>query len=166
MAIVYLAMGSNLDNPRWQLIQARTSLQDLPKTRLLACSDLYQSRAMTLPGDNQPQADYINAVVKLDSQLSPHRLLDACQQIENKQGRLRHKRWAARTLDLDILLYDDLQLADERLNIPHPGIAERNFVLYPLHQLAQDLLIPGQGECGRLRQQVSTENIQHLGAFT
>ena len=165
MAIVYIGMGSNLDNPKQQLIQAKAHLQQSAEIKLLACSDLYQSTAMTLADDDQPQADYINAVVKIDTQLSPHQLLDECQRIENKQGRVRHKRWGARTLDLDILLYDDLQIQDERLSIPHPGIVERNFVLYPLHQIDENLLIPGLGECSQLQKEVSAQGIQKLGAF-
>lgn len=165
MATVYIGMGSNLDDPQQHMLQAKKSLQQLPQTRLLAHSGLYQSAAMTLPEDDEPQADYINAVVKLETQLTPHQLLDECQRIEHNQGRLRHKRWGARTLDLDILLYDTLQFEDERLSIPHPGIAERAFVLYPLSQLDKKLLIPGQGECDVLRQKIVDESIQYLGDF-
>jgi 2-amino-4-hydroxy-6-hydroxymethyldihydropteridine diphosphokinase len=165
MAIVYIGMGSNMNNPKQQLVQAKKSLQQLSQVQFLNCSDLFQSKAMTLPDDNQPQDDYINAVVKLNTQLTPHQLLDECQKIENKQGRVREKRWGARTLDLDVLLYDDLEMKDERLSIPHPGIAERDFVLYPLCQIDKNMMIPGQGECYTLKQKVSNENIQCLGVF-
>jgi len=165
MAIVYIGMGSNMNNPQQQLIQAKKSLQQLKQIQLLACSDLFQSKAMTMPGDDQPQDDYINAAIKLDTQLTPHQLLDECQQIENNQGRVRKKRWGARTLDLDILLYDELEFEDERLTIPHSGIAERDFVLYPLCQLDKNLMIPAQGECYKLQQKVLNKNIQSLGAF-
>lgn len=165
MAIVYIGMGSNLNNPRQQLIQARDGLQQVSQTRLLASSDLFQSAAMRMPDDEQPQADYMNAVVKLDTQLDPYQLLDECQKIENNQGRIRLKRWGERTLDLDILLYDDLQMEDARLCLPHPGITERNFVLYPLHQLDTALIIPGRGSCDALLQNVSTQGIQCLGVF-
>ena len=120
---------------------------------------------MTLPDDNEPQDDYINAVVKLDTLLTPHQLLDECQRIENEQGRLRNKRWGARTLDLDILLYDELQFEDERLSLPHPGISERDFVLYPMYQIEKNLMIPGQGNLDLLQQQISGKSIKHLGAF-
>lgn len=165
MTIVYIGMGSNMEHPEQQLTQAKNSLQKLEQTELLKSSSLFRSKAMTLPGDDQPQDDYINAVVKLDTQLLPHALLDECQRIENDQGRIRGKRWGARTLDLDILLYGELQFEDERLSIPHPGIAERDFVLYPLHQIEQNLMIPGSGKCYILQQKVSEANIQELGVF-
>ena len=92
MAIVYIGMGSNMNNPQQQLIQAKKRLAQLTQVQLLMCSDLFQSKAMTLPGDEQPQDDYINAVVKLETQFSPHQLMDECQQIENDQGRVRTKR--------------------------------------------------------------------------
>jgi 2-amino-4-hydroxy-6-hydroxymethyldihydropteridine diphosphokinase len=142
--ICFIALGSNLDGPRLQLQRARTALAGLPGTTLLAESAVYCSPAMTLPG-SAVQPDYYNAVVKLQTGLSPHALLDALHAIEVAQGRERIERWAARTLDLDILLYDDLQIHDERLTIPHPGMAQRNFVLYPLRDVAPDLAIPGLG---------------------
>lgn len=165
MAIVYIGMGSNMNHPKQQLIKAKKTLKKLAEVTLLNCSDLFQSKAMTLPDDDKPQDDYINAVVKLDTQLSPHALLDKCQQIENDQGRTRTQRWGARTLDLDILLYDNLELEDERLTIPHPGIADRDFVLYPLCQLEKDLMIPGKEECYKLQQKLLNKNIQCLGLF-
>lgn len=165
MAIVYIGMGSNMNNPRQQLIQAKQSLAHLIQSQLLAHSDLFQSKAMTMPDDDEPQADYINAVVKLDTRLTPHQLLDECQRIENEQGRVRNKRWGARTLDLDILLYDELQFEDERLSIPHPGMAERDFVLHPMYQIEKNLMIPGYGELHLLQNKISAKNIQCLGAF-
>ena len=170
MAITYIGLGSNLDKPRQQLIKAKALLADIEETKLLADSGLFQSKAMTMPDDNQPQADYINAVVKLQTLLDPHVLLDKLQAIEIKQGRVRTKRWGARTLDLDILIYDDLQINDERLTLPHPGILERNFVLYPLSKIENNLSIVGLGELSMLLENISNrntsdENIKYLGAF-
>ena len=165
MSIVYIGLGSNLDHPVQQLQKARQALASLPETTVLSDSGLYRSRAMTLPGDDEAQPDYINAVVKLKTRLSPHDLLAALQVIETAQGRQRLKRWGARTLDLDILLYDDLQMADERLTIPHAGLAERNFVLYPLMNIEQDLVIPGQGPLTMMIKNVSQQNLEYLGAF-
>ena len=119
---------------------------------------------MMLPG-SQPQADYINGVIKLQTELTPEALLDVLQAIENQQGRERNERWGARTLDLDILLFDDLSLQTERLILPHTGIAERNFVLYPLQQIAPDLRIPGLGQVSELAANVSSEGIELLGDF-
>lgn len=137
-------MGSNLNQPRLQLQRARIALLNLADTTLLAESAIYRSAAMILPG-SAAQPDFYNAVVQLQTTQSPHDLLDALHTIEVAQGRQRIERWAARTLDLDILLYDDLQLQDARLTIPHPGLAERNFVLYPLLDIAPDINIPGLG---------------------
>jgi len=170
MAIAYIGLGSNLDKPRQQLVKAKASLADIEKTKLLADSGLFQSKAMTMPGDNQPQADYINAVVKLQTLLDPHVLLDKLQAIEIKQERVRTKRWGARTLDLDILMYDDLQVSDERLTLPHPGISERDFVLYPLSKIENNLNVIGLGSLSVLleiysKKNMSDKNIKYLGAF-
>lgn len=137
-------MGSNLDSPQLQLQRARTALMNLPDTNVLAVSYIYRSPAMTLPG-SAAQPDYYNAVVRLQTGLLPHALLAALHGIEMAQGRKRTERWAARTLDLDILLYENLQLQDAQLTIPHPGLAQRNFVLYPLQDIAPDINIPGLG---------------------
>ena len=171
MAIAYIGLGSNLDNPRQQLNTAKDSLADIEKTKLLADSGLFLSKAMTLPDDNQPQADYINAVVKLQTELNPHVLLDKLQAIEIKQGRVRTKRWGARTLDLDILMYDNLHINDERLTLPHPGISDRDFVLYPLSKIENNLSIAGLGELSILLEKLSNksssdESIKYLGAFS
>ena len=165
MAVVYIGLGSNMNNPKQQLMQAKKSLQELNNTKILACSDLYQSAAMTMPDDNEPQDDYINAVLKLQTELSPHQLLDECQSIENNQARVRLKRWGARTLDIDILMYDQLQLHDERLSLPHPGMTERNFVLYPLRQIEKNIVIPGQAGCQESLQKIPLDKIQNVGLF-
>ena len=91
------------------------------------------------------QPDYINAVISLETSLSPHQLLDALQSVEQLHGRERKRHWGERTLDLDILLYGEQILDDERLTIPHPGMHERAFVLYPLAEIAPDIEIPGIG---------------------
>jgi 2-amino-4-hydroxy-6-hydroxymethyldihydropteridine diphosphokinase len=165
MAIVYIGLGSNLDNPKQQLINARVVLEKMQQTQLIMDSGLFQSKAMTMANDDQPQADYINAVIKLQTSLAPHVLLDKLQAIETEQGRTRTKRWGARTLDLDILMYDDLQIDDERLTLPHPGISERDFVLHPLSRIESHLNIPGQGKLNILLEKLSDKNIKYLGAF-
>jgi 2-amino-4-hydroxy-6-hydroxymethyldihydropteridine diphosphokinase len=108
----------------------------------MACSSLYRSAPMG-PA-NQP--DYVNAVMAVETALAPLALLDALQALETAFGRVRHgERWGPRTLDLDILLYGSEILATDRLTVPHPGLAEREFVLYPLQEIAPDLNIPGLG---------------------
>jgi 2-amino-4-hydroxy-6-hydroxymethyldihydropteridine diphosphokinase len=95
------------------------------------------------------QPDYINAVAALDTALSAHELLSAMQAIEHRHGRTRSgERWGPRTLDLDLLLYGMDQIHDATLIVPHPGLCERNFVLYPLYEIAPRLLLPGLGRLG------------------
>jgi 2-amino-4-hydroxy-6-hydroxymethyldihydropteridine diphosphokinase len=139
--LVYIGLGSNLDNPEIQVKTAIEALACLPQTRLQARSSLYRSAPM----GPQDQPDYLNAVVELCTGLDPEALLDNLQAIERAQGRVRGQHWGPRTLDLDILLYGEDVLATERLTIPHPGIAERSFVLVPLAEINDQLEIPGLG---------------------
>lgn len=144
----YIGLGSNLQQPIQQINQALQLLKDIPRTHLITASPLYRSEPLG-PAD---QPDYINAVAALATGLSPLELLDALQAIERQQGRVREgERWGPRTLDLDLLLYGDLQIHNERLTVPHPGLGERNFVLYPLYDIAgEDLRIPGLDALGHL----------------
>lgn len=136
----WVALGSNLQEPVEQVIAGFEALSALPETRLTARSTLYGSRPMG-PTD---QPDYVNAVARLSTTLSAHELLDALQAIENRAGRTRNgPRWGPRIIDLDLLLHGDLQCNDERLTLPHPGIAERPFVLVPLAAIEPALDIPG-----------------------
>jgi 2-amino-4-hydroxy-6-hydroxymethyldihydropteridine diphosphokinase len=137
--ISYIGIGSNQANPIKQAKQAIAALKTLPKTKLINCSSLYCSTPM----GPQDQPDYINAVAQLDTQLSALELLDELQQIELSQGRVRKEnRWGPRTLDLDILLFGDQQINNARLTIPHYGMKVREFVLYPLLEIAADLVLP------------------------
>jgi 2-amino-4-hydroxy-6-hydroxymethyldihydropteridine diphosphokinase len=142
MAEVYIGLGSNLGdhggNPETQLHQAIESISQHPDINLMAVSPRYQTQAIG-PG-NQP--DYINAVARLNTELSPLDLLDCLQQIEHQQGRVRTIRWGARTIDLDILLYNDRVIDSERLTVPHPRMHERAFVLAPLRDLNASIVLP------------------------
>ncbi|ADN77413.1 2-amino-4-hydroxy-6-hydroxymethyldihydropteridin epyrophosphokinase [Ferrimonas balearica DSM 9799] len=138
MIRAYIALGSNLEAPAQQLQQALSALDELADTRLVACSSFYRSPPMA--GMDQP--DYLNAVAAIDTSLAPLALLDALQGIEQQQGRERHTRWGARTLDLDMVLYGDQAIEHERLTVPHYGMAERAFVLIPLFELAPQLTLP------------------------
>lgn len=139
MARVYIGLGSNLAEPRRQLEAALGALAQLPRCRLVAVSSLYASDPLGPP--DQPR--YVNAAAALDCELAPLQLLDALQAIEREQGRERKaERWGPRTLDLDILLFGDLQLDDERLTVPHYHMQARAFVLYPLAEIAPDLRLP------------------------
>ncbi len=141
MTLAYVALGSNLGNPRQQLLDAMEALAQLPKTRLLQCSSLYR----TPPWGVLEQPSFINAAVELDTALSPDDLLDALLAIERRAGRVRGERNGPRTLDLDLLHVDGVQRHDKRLTLPHPRMAERAFVLLPLHDIAPALRLPGQG---------------------
>lgn len=136
--ISYIGLGSNLEYPQQQIHQAIDELSGLDRCAVLAQSRLYHSTPM----GPQDQPDYINAVVKLATSLDAHELLHALQAIEHAQGRRRDGRhWGPRTLDLDLLLYADQQISSDELEVPHPGIANRVFVLYPLQELDPDLVI-------------------------
>lgn len=141
MARVYIGLGSNLHQPCWQVGQALSELGALPQTRQVARSKLYRSAPMGPPD----QPDYINAVAALDTELNPYDLLTNLQRVEQYHHRIRNRRWGERTLDLDLLLYDDLELSTEELIIPHPGAHERAFVLYPLAEITPSMIIPGRG---------------------
>ncbi len=167
MIEVYIGLGANLDNPRAQVMRAIDELAALPDSRLLAVSSLYRSAPMILPDQAQTlpeQPDYINAVAKLETALAPHALLDALQAIEQAHERQRDgARWGPRTLDLDILLYANQQLDDERLQVPHTGMAVRNFVLYPLEELAsRELDIPGVGRLADLLNRCSPKGLEKI----
>ncbi|MEW5756525.1 MAG: 2-amino-4-hydroxy-6-hydroxymethyldihydropteridine diphosphokinase [Pseudomonadota bacterium] len=144
---VFIGLGSNLDNPIAQLTRALAALKRLPHSRVRAQSSLYRSVPMG-PAD---QPDYVNAVVEIETELEALDLLSRLQQIEQNQGRTRTGlRWGPRTLDLDLLLYGDQIIDLPTLQVPHPGVAERNFVLYPLHEIAPTVKVPGLGAIGTL----------------
>ncbi|MBI1397741.1 MAG: 2-amino-4-hydroxy-6-hydroxymethyldihydropteridine diphosphokinase [Betaproteobacteria bacterium] len=137
----YVGLGSNIESPGAQLGRALEALAALPHTRILARSSFYR----TAPVGFGDQPDFVNAVVLVDTSLSAHALLAALLAIERAQGRVRGMPNGPRTLDLDILLYDDLVLRDSELTLPHPRMHERAFVLVPLAELAPDLVVPGRG---------------------
>jgi len=134
----YIGLGSNLEDPQQQVEQAFRELAALPDSRLSGGSRRYRSDPVGPAG----QPDYINAVARLETRLEAHDLLDQLQAIENAHQRRRAVRWGPRTLDLDLLLYGNETIHSERLIVPHPYMAERNFVLYPLADLTADLTLP------------------------
>lgn len=139
MTRVYIALGSNLANPQHQVQSALNALAELPQTKLIATSSLYR----TPPLGPQDQPDYLNAVVALDTDLSAENLLDHTQKIELEHGRVRKdERWGPRTLDLDILLFGDEIINTERLTVPHYDMKNRQFMLYPLAEIAPELHFP------------------------
>lgn len=142
----YIGIGSNVADPPAQVRRALAALAGLPATRLVASSALYRTR----PFGPVPQDDFTNAVAAVLTQLAPPRLLAAMQALEAGQGRVRTQRWGPRTLDLDLLVYGNERIELPGLVVPHPGIAERGFVLRPLADVAPELAVPGVGRVAAL----------------
>lgn len=142
MVIAYIGLGSNLQNPSNQIHSARNAIVTLSGVEEQGFSSLYRSTPM----GPQDQPDYVNAVMAVATNLSPIELLRALQTIENSHGRVRGERWGARTLDLDILLYGEQVIELPDLTVPHTGLTERAFVLYPLYEIAPQLIIPHKGK--------------------
>lgn len=139
MATAYIALGSNIQDPLQQVQLAIKTISQLPNTNLISVSPFYRST----PLGSNAQPDYLNAVIKIGTEFLPNILLHELQKIELRQGRKREKqRFAARTLDLDILLYDNLVLRSDYLTIPHYDIKNREFMLYPLYDIEPALFFP------------------------
>ena len=155
---VFIGLGSNLENPLEQIKTAIKDMKAMIDTELVACSSLYKSPPM----GPQDQPDYINAAIELETTLTPHSLLDELQKIEQQHGRVRKRHWGERTLDLDVLVYGEQVLKDDRLTVPHPGIAERAFVVYPLAELDGSLEIPGFGNVAQLLEACPRDGLQQV----
>ena len=135
MTVAYVGIGSNLDDPRSQVMRAFDELDRLPHTRVVRKSSLYR----TAPLGYEAQPDFINAVAQLETGLPAERLLGELQAIEQRHGRERSFKNAPRTLDLDLLLFGDTKLSSPQLTLPHPRMHERSFVLKPLLEIAPEL---------------------------
>lgn len=146
----YVGLGSNLAHPAQQVRRGCELLGALPGTRVRACSSLYRTR----PVGSVVQPDFINAVCAISTALSPENLLDGLLALEARQGRVRRPGDAGgpRVLDLDLLLYGETRIDRPGLTVPHPRLHERAFVLYPLAEIAPDLVIPGRGAVSALLQ--------------
>lgn len=140
----YLGIGSNLDQPLAHVTRAVSELDTIDGVHVMRCSRWYGSKAIG-PG---VQPDYVNGAIEIETTLEPHALLHALQGIEQQHGRTRDTRWGARTLDLDILLYGNAVVDTQELQIPHPGLCERLFVLLPLADLcpAREIPCPSRGK--------------------
>lgn len=143
----YIGLGSNLEDSVGHVNRARAEIAALPGVAEIGFSPLYRS----VPVGPQDQPDYVNAVLRISTELEPLVLLRQLQQIENQHGRLRSVRWGARTLDLDVLLYAQQSINEPDLIVPHPELSRRAFVLYPLADVAStDLTIPGLASLSQL----------------
>lgn len=158
----YIGLGSNLANPALQLSRAFLALQALTQCSLVTVSPCYGSRAVG-PGK---QDDYINAVAELGTTLSPDHLLDALHAIEKNQQRIRQQRWGPRTLDLDLLLYGDKTIDTPQLQVPHPRLHQRDFVLRPLLDISPNLRLPNGTLIQSLLQHAQDNQLRQLDRTT
>jgi len=138
MLQAYIALGSNIEKPIEQLKKAIVELDCVPNTNVLRASSLYQNPAVGITD----QPDFINAVVKVTTSLPAEELLSELLTIENNHHRVRREKNGPRTLDLDLLLYEQLQIDTHKLQIPHPRMKQRAFVLLPLAEIEPDLILP------------------------
>ncbi|MGK9146067.1 2-amino-4-hydroxy-6-hydroxymethyldihydropteridine diphosphokinase [Plantibacter flavus] len=145
-----VAVGGNLGDRRATLIAACEELAATPGVVDLQRSPLVSSAAVKLSGVDESAPAYLNGVVVLRTRLTAHALLDALQRIELAHGRVREERWGDRTLDLDLIAYDDAVIDDDRLTVPHPRAAERAFVVVPWLLLDPDAALPGVGRLDSL----------------
>lgn len=159
--ICYIGLGSNLAEPLVQLQTALEQINQDPQLQLLKVSGFYKSKALTLV-DTAPQDDYINAVAELKTDLTADQLLQKLHKIEAAQGRQRNEKWAARTLDLDILLYGECDIQTEILTIPHAQIQYRNFVIHPLFEIAGAIHIPGLGDLSAMAEKMPYDGLKKL----
>ncbi len=159
MHSAFVGLGSNLGAPEAQLRRAIAALAELAQTRLVAASSLYRSA----PLGNTDQPDFVNAVAQIATTLAPQPLLAALLEIEIRFGRERAFRNAPRTLDLDLLLYDQQRIAEPGLEVPHPRMHQRAFVLAPLLEIAPAAVIPGLGPAAPWLERSREQSLQRLG---
>lgn len=154
----YVAIGSNLNSPRERVLEAIERMRTLNATRLMVRSRLY----LTQPMGPQEQPNFVNAAVGLLTQLRPQELLSGLQGIERSMGRERHQRWGPRIIDLDLLWMIDSPVSEPGLTVPHPGVSTRNFVLYPLADIAPTVKIPQVGNVLDLKRDAGGDGISVL----
>lgn len=140
MAKVYLSLGSNMGDRTLYLQEAKTLLNAHSQVTLVQCSSLYETK----PVGYLDQDLFMNIALEVETSLDPLALLDLCQSVEVKLHRERIIRWGPRTVDVDIIFYDDLDMVTERLELPHPRALERAFVMWPIYELAEDLIVQGR----------------------
>ena len=156
---VYVGLGSNLEDPVAQVLEAVEELEMIPDSILVSRSSLYRGKPMG-PAD---QPDYVNAVVAMDTLLSAEAFLQELQRIEDLQGRVRDgEKWGPRIIDLDLLMYGKQKINTPDLAVPHPGMHERDFVIIPLSELAGDVNVPGQGRLTALINKCENHSLRKL----
>ncbi len=156
--LAYIGLGSNLQNPRQQIDNALAALDESDQIEVIKISSFYESKPLLdMPGPN-----YINAVCKINTNLSPIDLLDVCQQIEHNQKRVRKVKWGSRTIDLDILLYEQQVISSDRLSIPHPEMIDRAFVMVPLNEIDKEIEIPLLGPVKKIMSRVNKLDVKKI----
>lgn len=158
MSEAYLGLGGNLGNPRACLTEALRRLHATPGIRVRRVSSVYETK----PVGMTEQPDFLNIVSAIDVRLSPQALLAECLRIETELGRVRRERWGPRTVDIDVLLYAEAAIADGQLTVPHPRLAERNFVVVPLAELAPEVRI-GSLTAAELAARLGDEGLRVAG---
>jgi 2-amino-4-hydroxy-6-hydroxymethyldihydropteridine diphosphokinase len=157
----YVALGSNLDDPRAQVERAFDALAELPQTRTVLRSSLYRSQ----PFGPVVQPGFVNAVAGLLTSLDPAALLAGLKELESQLGRAQPVvRWGPRRIDLDLLVHGSSRVSGPGLEVPHPGIAGRAFVLVPLAEIAPDLDVPGLGRVRALLERVDAATVERIAA--
>lgn len=139
MTVAYLGLGSNIGNRERYLECAVRAISELQPSKTLKTSSIYE----TEPWGNRSQQPFLNQVIQVDTTLSPEKFFEECQAIEKRLGRERGERWGPRTMDIDILLFGEEIVDNDILQIPHPRLADRRFVLEPLNEVAPDVKVPG-----------------------
>jgi 2-amino-4-hydroxy-6-hydroxymethyldihydropteridine diphosphokinase len=155
----YIGLGSNLDDPIAQIQHAFEALDRVADLRVIARSGLYRSK----PLGPQDQPDYVNAAVGALTTLEPRALLHSLKALEAELGRAQPvERWGPRRIDFDILLYGSVRSDDPELTLPHPGLTQRNWVLYPLAEIAPELLVPGHATVRELAARLGCADLQRI----
>ncbi|HEY1105135.1 MAG TPA: 2-amino-4-hydroxy-6-hydroxymethyldihydropteridine diphosphokinase [Agromyces sp.] len=160
MSRAVIAFGANLGDREATIDAAAKALADAAGVELIAVSPLYETPALKTTGVDHDAPGYLNGVLVVETVLDPHALLDVLQRIEHEQGRVRAERWGDRTLDLDLIDFDGLELADERLELPHPRAWQRAFVLQPWLDVDPDAVLAGRGPVSALRAETSDEVVR------
>lgn len=158
MPRAFVGLGANLGDPAAQLAAALDAIGHLSATRIVAVSSFYR----TAPIGHEAQPDFLNAVAEIETALAPGELLTALQAVESVAGRARSFPNAPRTLDLDLLLYEDREIGDATLQVPHPRMHERAFVLAPLVEIAPGITIPGRGSAASLLARLTDQRVEKL----
>lgn len=160
LVTAFVALGSNLDDPIAQVRAGLDALAALPQTRLIHASSLYWNP----PVGYRNQPEFVNAVARIETRLTPRELLDALLTIERSRGRVREFPNAPRTLDLDIVLYDERVVHEPGLTIPHPRMCERAFVLLPLAEIAPAAVVPEAGRVADLAARLDAAGLVKISA--